>query len=293
MEVLTGGALPAGLAASFLATRVSTQLLLRHHLGLWPTTKPTPTGLKAGAATAVEAASALSADARPPVGSAAPVPVSGAVQPSVGLGELARSAGLEGRLLVEAALHVSPEVKVTVDNNATETDVCVVSAPSYVRYVLLELLKNALRASAEHPGADKPPVHVAVGASSSSRSAVAVVRNRWSAAADPTALAHALARFAAPDATPATDADNSAAAAAPALWDRLTEQGSYMPTRAPLHGIGVGLGLSRAHAAYLGGALTVRAYGADAGSDAGVEAVLELPLGEGAVEHIPLQLLDK
>lgn len=346
MEVLTAGVLPPEQTASFLATRISTQLLLRHHLDLWPArAKPTQ-----GAATAPDA-------------SVSPV-TSSAVQASVGLAQVAKSAAAEARLLVEAALHVSPEVFVNVvstehtleayagaasapiatgdvhckataaaaaaasasvlwkaaaaapatsgaaksgNSNATD-DVFVCTSPSYVRYVLLELLKNALRAAAEHPAAEKPPVRVLVGVHA--QKAWVVVRNSRERCDDQStdllnaSLSKALARFGerelASSGRPVETSDDPSTSpptpAAPALWDRLTEQGSYMPTRAPLHGIGVGLGLSRAHATYLGGALTVRAFGEGAMSDSanidnqqepGVEALFELPLGSSTAEGIP------
>ena len=356
MELLTAGVLSPDLTAAFLATRISTQLLLRHHLDLWPAKG------KPGQRTTTTTTGTTATTISPPT-------TSSAVQGSVGLAQVAQSAAAEARLLVEAALHISPEVFVKVvphehapgahvdvsphsnaaaGVDAEETaaaaasalwraaaaaatssaarsnysiateDVFVCTSPSYVRYVLLELLKNALRAAAEHPAADKPPVHVLVGVHA--QKAWVVVRNsrggggggegggecdHRSADLLDASLSQSLARFGGragapalrPAEAPANNSASSPPPGAPALWDRLTEQGSYMPTRAPLHGIGVGLGLSRAHAAYLGGALTVRAFdavgiGGEVGvvgdqRRPGVEAVLELPLGNRTVEDIP------
>lgn len=154
------------------------------------------------------------------------------------------------------------------------------------RYILLELIKNALRATVEAPaGTGVAPPSVVVEVRAVGGAARVSVRDQGRGI-DPTAAASALGRLGELGGLGGPGGVDSPGGPG-CLWDRLDDQVSYMPARSPLHGIGVGLALSRLHARYLGGTLTVGGAAASAGGSGGTEAVLELPL-RGAREVIPL-----
>ena len=77
---------------------------------------------------------------------------------------------------------------------------------------------------------------------------------------DPAKVAAALRRFLANPPHQSGYVGGGGGGIGAALWDRTSSQVSYMPQRSPLHGVGLGLGLSALHAAYLGGSLAVQSH---------------------------------
>jgi len=234
MEAIQVHSLPR--ASDFLTMRISTQLLLRHHLDLWGRGKA-GNGKQS----------------------------SGAVVSALPLTSVITAAASEARVLCAAHFHHSPDVKVSEFGSECAL---VDAPPSYVRYIVLELLKNALRAAMENGGGD---VEVEIRCDETKGMATAAILDRG-LGVNHSVLETALNRF------------NDETFSRERLWDRLDQQVSYMPARSPLYGIGVGLALSRLHIEYLGGRLTVQSR-----EGGGTSAILELPIsGSHANEGIPL-----
>jgi len=318
MEAVQTGAFHREVVSPFLSTRISTQLLLQHHMSLWRKGSPKE-----------DPGSSLMTSANR----------SETVLKALSLESLCTSSAAEGRLLCDAHYAKVPDVNVCELESLEDVklgaifvgnpvasggeDLTVASSPALVRYVVLELIKNALRASVEAPSSDAasvlpPPVQVWLRRESSGNFVDVIVLD-GGAGVDSAVAEKALNKFGSTNWDNVSrgaggESEGGVAAAAAAtetapLWDRLQEQVSYMPARSPLHGIGVGLALSRLHSVYLGGSLHLQSLTSDPtegpatfggellispeGQRHGTAAILRLPLNAGvfgAREGIPLRV---
>jgi signal transduction histidine kinase len=266
MEAIQTSTIPFHLLYSFFATRISIQLLLLHHLNMW--------------------------QHKGFVNSRSVVEHSGR--------QLINSVVLECTHLCEAHYDMSPPVEVFICSRSSEDnmslssdDVKFVHSASYIKYVLLELLKNAMRAVVDkHIGRDKGNgddsdeelgnIHVKLSLVRRSDSLpgecninIAVIDSGDGVSAEVIQSSlHKLGNSNGSD----NNSNNIDGASEGKLWSRLDDQVSYMPARSPLHGIGIGLAMSQSYAQYLGGSLNIESgagWGVNGGS--GTTATLSFP----------------
>jgi signal transduction histidine kinase len=251
MELVQSNLLPADLCHPFLTMRISTLMLLQHHSQL----SRVPTS-----------------DAGTPRVAAAPT-----------LPTLAAAAATEARAL--AAVYYSGEIPDVLITDNTASGTALATVPGFVRYVLVELLKNALRAVMENShsrdqssSVSLSPIVITIGDDEEAQLVRLTIRDHGNGMTQGDA-SRALRRFS------GAHSDHGEIASDNRLWDRLDDQVSYQPARGPMFGIGVGLALSRIHAEYLGGSLEVASWPGE-----GTLATLELPFGDSGVERIPWSL---
>ena len=151
----------------------------------------------------------------------------------------------------------------------------------FVHYILVEVLKNAIRAVMEKkigPGIamyeSKAAIRVVISAGYVADSIHISVED-YGIGMTRDEVKTALHRF--------ENSSNNVNDPLPRLWDRLDDQVSYQPKRSPMCGIGVGLGLSRLYSSYLGGSLNIS-------SRPGIGTIVTLQLPRDGTEVIPRRL---
>lgn len=223
IEALRSSALPANTCHDFLLMRTGTQILIQHHLDVWahPDQPQLP----------------QQPQPHEPQRHAQDRQV--IVRNASWLADLANDCANEAKVLCEAQFRDAPSVEVVcVDSQANFE---VTSVPSLVRYIVLELLKNAMRATvlraqqSQTPHATMGKVELVVEEASPSQGGLLVK------IADQGVGMAAEAQESARQSLMARDEHE-------ATWDRVDTQVSYQPARHPFFGIGVGLPMSMVYA---------------------------------------------
>jgi pyruvate dehydrogenase kinase 2/3/4 len=172
-----------------------------------------------------------------------------------------------GRSIERAALDVTglcerhygraPTIRVEGDRTLTFPYI-----PTYLHYILLELLKNAVRATAEtHADAIAlPPVTVVIADGTTNEDVVIKISDQGGGI--PRSQMHQVWSYLYTTADPSVQA-NFVGAAATAGGTTVTDHGD----QAPIAGLGYGLPIARSYARYFGGDLdliSMEGYGTDA-----------------------------
>ena len=252
MECVKSRQLPLSLTRPFLTSRISTLVLLEH----------CTQGLLSKGSSADDDA-ALEGPT-----------------PSTSLAAVAAAAAAEARTIAAFDTGGDCDIEVLITDNTSSNGVAT-SAPSLVRYVLLELLKNSFRAVAEASLPDPPAIQVDLFDGQKNQTHVCVIHDRGIGMEQREAEA-ALHRFDVKIPSENSDPWPRGNRASGPHYDRLDHQVSYMPPRSPMHGFGVGLALARIYCEYLGGTLAVESRLGE-----GTVATLHLPATTSALEKIP------
>ena len=193
-------------------------------------------------------------------GAAGPSDEVGAIHAALPVADSVRDAAREVELLADSAA-VKAGVAVPTVELAGDLDAAATAPPHHVGQILMELLKNAFRATLEGPS---PTAPVRVDIRSRDGGVEVAVKDSGAGVAGGSAAFADLARF-----------------RAGRRWNRVDEQTSYAAVPDPLHGIGVGLPVATFHAAHFeGNALLLTC---------GEETVATLALGGDAarLERLP------
>ena len=170
--------------------------------------------------------------------------------------EIVRNAAVHATQMCQRQYHIAPRVNITGRLDRTFPYI-----PTYLHYVILELLKNAMRATVEedlrsrhkhHPVAELPPLTVVIADGQDNEDVVIKIMDEGGGIRR--SQIHKIWSFL------FTTAD-------PAVQDAFINESTDHDDKAPIAGLGYGLPIARSYCRYFGGDLhliSMEGYGTDA-----------------------------